>query len=175
MRVRGLFRVVYTQNSKTKMATKIVSTKSVDFNTLKNASDKTQNSFPYSGGDIVAKVEKSTNTAKFEPQIVCDTLDFNGRQAESYCILIDGAKIPLALFRTKQSVNAAGEVVELAGAFPKTMRLDDIYTALQEKAEKGAFNIVCVERQIIYRNDSGRDYVSRLVSLVLQEPKQDTK
>ena len=29
--------------------------------------------------------------------------------------------------------------------------------------------------QIIYRNDSGRDYVSRLVSLVLQEPKQDTK
>ena len=83
------------------MATKIISTKSVDFNALKTASDKTQNSFPYSGNDIVAKVAKSTNTAKFEPQIVCDTLDFNGRQAESYCILIDGVKVPLALFRTK--------------------------------------------------------------------------
>lgn len=157
------------------MATKIVSTKSVDFNALKNASDKTQNSFPYSGGDIVAKVEKSTNTAKFEPKIVCDTLDFNGRQAESYCILIDGAKIPLALFRTKQSVNSNGEIIELAGAFPKTERLDDIYTKLQKRAESGAFNVVCVERQIIYRNDSGRDYVSRLVALILQEPKQDTK
>ena len=157
------------------MATKIVSTKSVDFNTLKTASDKTQNSFPYSGGEIVAKVKKASDTAKFEPQIVCDTLDFNGRQAESYCILVDGAKIPLALFRTKQSVNSAGEVVELVGAFSKTTRLDDIYTALQEKAEKGAFNIVCTERQIIYRNDSGRDYVSRLVALTLQEPKQDTK
>lgn len=157
------------------MATKIVSTKSVDFNALKTASDKTQNSFPYSGNDIVAKVKKASDSAKFEPQIVCDTLDFNGRQAESYCILIDGAKIPLALFRTKQSVNSAGEVVELAGAFPKTMRLDDIYTKLQERAENGAFNVVCVERQIIYRNDSGRDYVSRLVALVLQEPKQDTK
>lgn len=157
------------------MATKIVSTKSVDFNTLKNASDKTQNSFPYSGGDIVAKVEKSTNAAKFEPQIVCDTLDFNGRQAESYCILVDNAKIPLALFRTKQSVNSNGEIIELAGAFPKTERLDDIYTKLTKRAENGAFNVVCVERQIIYRNDSGRDYVSRLVALVLQEPKQDTK
>ena len=153
------------------MATKIVKTESVDFNTLKSASDKTQNSFPYNGGDIVAQVKQATKSAKFEPQIVCDTLDFNGRQAESYCILIDGAKVPLALFRTKQSVNSNGEVVELAGAFPKTERLDDIYTKLQKRAEKGAFNIVCVERQIIYRNDSGRDYVSRLVALTLQEPK----
>ena len=157
------------------MATKIVSTKSVDFNTLKSASDKTQNSFPYSGGDIVAKVEKSTNANKFEPQIVCDTLDFNGRQAESYSILVDGAKVPLALFRSKQSVNSAGEVVELEGTFPKTMRLDDIYTKLQERAQKGAFDIVCVEKQIIYKNDSGRDYVSRLVALTLQEPKQEPK
>lgn len=157
------------------MATKIVSTKSVDFNALKSASDKTQNSFPYNGNDIVAKVKKASASAKFEPQIVCDTLDFNGRQAESYCILIDGVKVPLALFRTKQSVNSNGEVVELAGAFPKTERLDDIYTKLQERAENGAFDIVCVERQIIYRNDSGRDYVSRLVALTLQEPKQDTK
>ena len=157
------------------MATKIVETKKVDFDALKSASDKTANSFPYSGNDIVAKVEKSTNTAKFEPQIVCDTLDFNGRQAESYCILVDGVKIPLALFRSKQSVNSAGEVVELAGAFPKTERLDDIYTKLQERAENGAFDIVCTERQIIYRNDSGRDYVSRLVALVLKEPKQNTK
>ena len=153
------------------MATKIVSTKSVDFNALKTASDKTQNSFPYSGNDIVAKVKKASASAKFEPQIICDTLDFNGRQAESYCILIDGVKVPLALFRTKQSVNSTGEIVELAGAFPKTERLDDIYTKLQEHAQKGAFNIVCVERQIIYKNDSGRDYVSRLVALVLQEPK----
>ena len=157
------------------MATKIVSTKSVDFNALKSASDKTQNSFPYNGDDIVAKVKKSTNANKFEPEIVCDTLDFNGRQAESYCILVDGVKIPLALFRSKQSVNSAGEVVELAGAFPKTERLDDIYTKLQERAENGAFDIVCTERQIIYRNDSGRDYVSRLVALVLKEPKQNTK
>ena len=157
------------------MATKIVDTKKVNFDALKTASDKSANSFPYNGGDIVAKVKKASDSAKFEPQIVCDTLDFNGRQAESYCILIDGAKIPLALFRTKQSVNSNGEVVELAGAFPKTMRLDDIYTKLQERAENGAFNVVCVERQIIYRNDSGRDYVSRLVALVLQEPKQDTK
>lgn len=157
------------------MATKIVSTKSVDFNALKTASDKTQNSFPYNGGDVVAQVKQATKSAKFEPEIVCDTLDFNGRQAESYCILIDGVKIPLALFRSKQSVNSAGEVVELSGAFPKMERLDDIYTKLQKRAEKGAFDIVCVERQIIYRNDSGRDYVSRLVALTLQEPKQDTK
>lgn len=157
------------------MATKIVKTESVDFNTLKNASDKTQNSFPYNGGEIVAKVKKATATNKFEPQIVCDTLDFNGRQAESYSILIDEVKVPLALFRSKQSVNSAGEVVELSGTFPKTMRLDDIYTKLQERAQKGAFDIVCTERQIIYRNDSGRDYVSRLVALTLQEPKQDTK
>lgn len=157
------------------MATKIVDTKKVNFNALKTASDKTQNSFPYNGGDIVAKVKKASASTKFEPQIICDTLDFNGRQAESYCILVDGVKIPLALFRSKQSVNAAGEIVELSGTFPKTMRLDDIYTKLQERAEEGAFNIVCVERQIIYRNDSGRDYVSRLVALVLQEPKQDTK
>ena len=153
------------------MATKIVSTKSVDFNALKSASDKTQNSFPYNGGDIVAQVKQATKSAKFEPQIICDTLDFNGRQAESYCILVDGVKIPLALFRSKQSVNSAGEVVELAGEFSKTMRLDDIYTKLQERAQKEAFDIVCVERQIIYRNDSGRDYVSRLVALKLQEPK----
>lgn len=153
------------------MATKIVDTKSVDFNALKTASDKTQNSFPYNGGDIVAQVKQATKSAKFEPQIICDTLDFNGRQAESYCILVDGVKIPIALFRSKQSVNSAGEVVELSGAFPKTMRLDDIYTELQKRAENGAYNIVCVERQIVYRNDSGRDYVSRLVALTLQEPK----
>lgn len=153
------------------MATKIVKTESVDFNTLKSASDKTQNSFPYNGGDIVAKVKKSTNANKFEPQIVCDTLDFNGRQAESYSILVDGAKVPLALFRSKQSVNSAGEIVELEGTFSKTMRLDDIYTKLQERAQKGAFDIVCVEKQIIYKNDSGRDYVSRLVALTLQDTK----
>lgn len=157
------------------MATKIVDTKKVNFDALKTASDKSANSFPYNGGDIVAQVKQATKSAKFEPQIVCDTLDFGGRQAESYCILVDGVKIPLALFRSKQSVNAAGEVVELSGAFPKTERLDDIYTKLQKRAEDGAFDIVCVERQIIYRNDSGRDYVSRLVALTLQEPKQDTK
>ena len=153
------------------MATKIVKTEKVGFDALKNAADKTANSFPYNGGDIVVTIKKSTDSAKFEPEIVCDTLDFNGRQADSYSILVDGVKVPLALFRSKQSDNSAGEVVELSGAFPKTMRLDDIYTKLQECAQKRAFDVVCVEKQIIYRNDSGRDYVSRLVALTLQDPK----
>ena len=150
------------------MATKIVKTEKVGFDALKNAADKTANSFPYNGGDIVVTIKKSTASAKFEPEIVCDTLDFNGRQAESYCILV---KVPLALFRSKQSVNSNGEIVELQGTFSKTARLDDIYTNLQQRAQKGAFNVVCVEKQIIYRNDSGRDYVSRLVALTLQDTK----
>lgn len=153
------------------MATKIVKTEKVGFDALKNAADKTANSFPYNGGDIVVTIKKSTASAKFEPEIVCDTLDFNGRQAESYCILIDGVKVPLALFRSKQSVNSNGEIVELQGTFSKTARLDDIYTNLQQRAQKGAFNVVCVEKQIIYRNDSGRDYVSRLVALTLPDTK----
>ena len=151
------------------MATKIIESKKVTLDALKDAADKSANSFPFSGGETVATVAKATAAKPCNPEIICDTLDFGGRKAESFSILIGETKVPLSLFKNKQAVDARGDVQELQGTFGKTARLDDIYLALQERAQKSAFDIVCNEMQIIYKNADGRDYISRLVSLTLRD------